>query len=125
MRLAKIIVAGTHVWLNTPQPPLEASGTSGMKAALNGVPTLSVLDDWWVEGRIEGVTGWAIGDGGAHGVNEDGTSLYDNLGPTVLPGWDGERCACVSITKGAISKCGSLFSSHRMMRRDAIDVYLL
>src|SRR5215212_7792575 len=58
--LAKLLVGGA-IWLNTPQRPLEASGTSGMKAAHNGVPSLSVLDGWWIEGHIEGVTGWSIG----------------------------------------------------------------
>src|SRR5581483_1969523 len=62
LAIAKLITSGVDVWLNTPQPPLEASGTSGMKAALNGIPSLSVLDGWWIEGLIEGVTGWAIGD---------------------------------------------------------------
>ena len=62
MDLARRLVAGVDVWLNTPEPPLEASGTSGMKAALNGVPSLSVLDGWWIEGCIEGVTGWALGE---------------------------------------------------------------
>src|SRR5690606_36272363 len=63
MAVAADVVSGVDVWLNTPQPPLEASGTSGMKAALNGVPNLSVLDGWWVEGHLEGVTGWAFGNG--------------------------------------------------------------
>ena len=62
MQSAATMVAGVDVWLNTPLPPLEASGTSGMKAAFNGVPQLSVLDGWWVEGCIEGVNGWAIGE---------------------------------------------------------------
>jgi starch phosphorylase len=65
MELAKLLTAGTDVWLNTPEPPLEASGTSGMKAALNGLPSLSVLDGWWIEGCIEGVTGWSIGTTGS------------------------------------------------------------
>ena len=63
MRMAASLVAGVDIWLNTPLPPLEASGTSGMKAAFNGVLNLSVLDGWWVEACIEGVTGWAIGSG--------------------------------------------------------------
>ena len=60
MDLARTLCAGVDVWLNTPERPLEASGTSGMKAALNGVPSLSVLDGWWIEGHVEGVTG--LGD---------------------------------------------------------------
>ena len=75
-------MSGADIWLNTPQPPLEASGTSGMKAALNGVPSLSVLDGWWVEGCIEGVTGWAIG---AEGPGNPCGSLYAKLEGTVLP----------------------------------------
>ncbi len=62
MKLGMMITSGVDLWLNTPQPPMEASGTSGMKAALNGVPNLSVLDGWWIEGHIEGVTGWSIGE---------------------------------------------------------------
>jgi starch phosphorylase len=62
MDLGGKITAGVDLWLNTPQYPLEASGTSGMKAALNGVPSLSILDGWWVEGHIEGVTGWSMGE---------------------------------------------------------------
>ena len=61
--LGALLTAGVDVWVNTPQRPYEASGTSGMKAALNGVPSLSILDGWWIEGCIEGVTGWAIEDG--------------------------------------------------------------
>jgi glycogen phosphorylase len=59
LAMAQLMVAGVDIWLNTPLPPLEASGTSGMKAAFNGVPSLSVLDGWWLEGCVEGVTGWA------------------------------------------------------------------
>ena len=71
--LARKLVSGADAWLNTPQPPLEASGTSGMKAALNGVPSLSVLDGWWVEGCIEGITGWAIGAEGDAPESHGGT----------------------------------------------------
>jgi glycogen phosphorylase len=66
MALARALCAGSDVWLNTPLKPQEASGTSGMKAAINGVPSLSILDGWWVEGCLEGVTGWAIGEDGAN-----------------------------------------------------------
>ena len=69
MTIGGLVTAGSDLWLNTPQPPLEASGTSGMKAALNGVPSLSVLDGWWIEGHVEGVTGWAIGED-AHAFTE-------------------------------------------------------
>ena len=61
--LGALLTAGVDVWVNTPRRPYEASGTSGMKAALNGIPSLSILDGWWIEGCVEGVTGWAIEDG--------------------------------------------------------------
>src|SRR5437588_12779360 len=78
MRWGLLITSGVDVWLNTPMRPQEASGTSGMKAALNGVPSFSVLDGWWVEGHIEGVTGWAIGDEGTTGDLElEVAMLYD------------------------------------------------
>jgi glucan phosphorylase len=73
MKLGMMITSGVDLWLNTPQPPMEASGTSGMKAALNGVPSLSVLDGWWIEGHIEGVTGWSIGE--TNRRNEEGLFL--------------------------------------------------
>src|SRR5215471_1177049 len=87
MQIAARLVAGTDIWLNTPLPPLEASGTSGMKAALNGVLNLSVLDGWWAEAHIEGVTGWAIGNGesGIATHDKDAADLYRKLEDVVLP----------------------------------------
>ncbi len=126
MDLAQQLVAGADVWLNTPLPPLEASGTSGMKAAFNGVPNLSVLDGWWLEGCIEGVTGWAVGaDGGSAG--DDARSLYDKLEHRVLPlYYDGavRPGGWLNVMKGAIAKNASYFNSHRMMRRYATEVYV-
>lgn len=124
MEMAQKLVAGVDVWLNTPQPPLEASGTSGMKAAMNGVPSLSVLDGWWAEGCIEGVTGWAIGDGQAETSADDATSLYDKLERHVLPLYYKDRAGWTYVMKSAISRNGSLFHSHRMMRRYAAEAYL-
>jgi starch phosphorylase len=123
MEAALAMVAGVDVWLNTPQPPLEASGTSGMKAALNGVPNLSVLDGWWLEGHIEGITGWAIGNGEAGQPRQDAESLYDKLEHVVLPLY-ADRKAWIAIMKGAISRNASIFHSHRMMRRYAAEAYL-
>jgi starch phosphorylase len=125
MRLAQLLTAGSDVWLNTPLPPLEASGTSGMKAAFNGVPSLSVLDGWWIEGCIEGVTGWAIGDGEVDSGGSE--SLYDKLEHVVLPLF--YRAAApsgpwVALMKGTISKNASYFNSHRMMRRYGTEAYL-
>jgi starch phosphorylase len=120
MALAQTLVAGVDLWLNTPVPPLEASGTSGMKAAFNGVPQLSVLDGWWIEGCIEGVTGWGIGD------DDAAHALYDKLETVVLPlyyGYGEDAGAWIKVMKGAISKNASYFNSHRMMRRYATEAY--
>jgi starch phosphorylase len=125
MGAALDMVAGSDVWLNTPQRPLEASGTSGMKASMNGVPQLSVLDGWWVEGCIEGITGWAIGgDGEAAENGDDAEHLYHKLGEVVLPLWYGDRAKWVGVMKGAIGKNASFFNSHRMLRHYAIEAYL-
>ena len=118
MALAHLLVSGSDVWVNTPLPPLEASGTSGMKAAFNGVPSLSVPDGWWIEGCIEGITGWSV---------SDAESLYQKLQQTVLPqfyGRTGVPEGWVSVMKGAISKNAAYFNSHRMMRRYATEAYL-
>jgi glycogen phosphorylase len=96
LALGAMLTAGVDVWLNTPQPPLEASGTSGMKAALNGVPSLSILDGWWLEGCIEGITGWAIG-ANHRGLAvdddraQDAAALYDKLEQVILPQFYGDR----------------------------------
>ena len=116
--LALLMVSGADIWVNTPLPPLEASGTSGMKAAFNGVPSLSVMDGWWIEGCLEGVTGWAI---------EDAVSLYDKLERTVLPlyygdGDDGR--GWVKMMKATIGINAAYFNSQRMMRRYATEAYL-
>jgi glycogen phosphorylase len=123
MSLAQLLTAGADVWLNTPLPPLEASGTSGMKASFNGVPNLSVLDGWWIEGCLEGVTGWAIGD--TTGLPDDNVrALYDKLELVVLPlYYDSDRGGWLKVMKGAISKNASYFNSHRMMRRYATEAY--
>jgi starch phosphorylase len=115
LALAQLLVSGSDIWLNTPLPPLEASGTSGMKAAFNGVPSISVLDGWWVEGCIENVTGWSIDAAG---------SLYDKLEHTVLPLFYGEPSGWTRLMKGAISTNAVYFNSHRMMRRYATEAYL-
>ncbi|MGE3296694.1 MAG: alpha-glucan family phosphorylase [Porticoccaceae bacterium] len=125
---ALLLVSGSDVWMNTPLPPLEASGTSGMKAAFNGVPSLSVLDGWWVEGCIEGVTGWAVGAATEAGHQADAQALYDKLERVVLPlyyGYDAVSDGWVRVMQGAIAKNASFFNSHRMMRRYATEAYLL
>jgi starch phosphorylase len=126
MDTALALVSGSDLWLNTPQPPLEASGTSGMKAALNGVPSFSVLDGWWLEGHMEGVTGWAIGDDGDVAQPDNraaARALYDKLEEVILPLFE-VRDAWVGVMKGAIARNASVFHSHRMMRRYAAEAYL-
>lgn len=122
MVLAAAMVSGVDVWLNTPLPPWEASGTSGMKAAFNGVPNLSVLDGWWSEGRIEGITGWGIGDGGPG--EDDAAALYDKLERVVLPLYYDNHPGWIAVMKGAIAKNASFFNSHRMLRRYTSDAYV-
>jgi starch phosphorylase len=122
--LALNLVSGVDVWLNTPLPPLEASGTSGMKAAFNGVPSLSVLDGWWIEGCIEGVTGWAVGDGSDNPVTSDAESLYTKLEQVVLPLYREDRPGWLAVMQGAICLNASYFNSHRMMRRYASEAYM-
>ena len=125
MTIASKLVAGADVWMNTPLPPMEASGTSGMKAAFNGVPNLSVLDGWWVEGWDEGVTGWAIGkdedppDAGSHAAD-----LYGKLETTVLPLYYQDRARWIWMMKQTIAKIGSVFNSQRMMRRYTTEAYV-
>ncbi|MCB2061383.1 MAG: alpha-glucan family phosphorylase [Novosphingobium sp.] len=125
MDIAKTLVAGADVWLNTPLPPFEASGTSGMKAALNGGLNLSVLDGWWVEACIEGVTGWAIGKDGDGGSNHDhATALYDKLESVVLPLYHADPERWRWMMKQAIANIAYYFNSARMMRRYAAEAYL-
>ncbi|MEO6697479.1 MAG: alpha-glucan family phosphorylase [Gammaproteobacteria bacterium] len=121
---AQAMTAGVDVWLNTPLRPLEASGTSGMKAAFNGVPQLSVLDGWWVEGCIEGVTGWAIGDSIESKNGDDAETLYQKLEQVVLPMYYNNPAGWIGVMKGAISKNACYFNSHRMMRRYATEAYI-
>ncbi len=123
MALARTLVAGADVWLNTPLPPMEASGTSGMKAAINGGLNLSVLDGWWIEACLEGVTGWAVGgDDGRH--DDDAADLYQKLEQAVLPTWYDDPGRWTWMMKQAIGKIAPRFNSQRMMRRYASEAYL-
>jgi starch phosphorylase len=124
MELGQLMTSGSDLWLNTPEPPHEASGTSGMKAALNGVPSLSVFDGWWFEGHIEGITGWAIGDGtsGADGRERDAESLYRKL-ETILPLYYGDRERYASVMRHAISLNASFFNTQRMIQEYATRAY--
>ncbi|MBI3184738.1 MAG: alpha-glucan family phosphorylase [Myxococcales bacterium] len=128
--LARTLTAGVDLWLNTPLRPLEASGTSGMKAAHNGVPSLSVLDGWWIEGCVEGVTGWSIGPaeppagGRAEADSLDAGDLYDKLERTILPMYFGSRGGWISVMQHAIALNASFFNSHRMVQEYVTDAYL-
>jgi starch phosphorylase len=125
MALAKVLVPGVDVWLNTPEPPLEASGTSGMKAAANGVLNLSVLDGWWLEACVEGTTGWAIGTDGASGAGSaSAAELYEKLEHHVLPLYVNDRARWIFMMKESIGKIACYFNTHRMMRRYAAEAYL-
>jgi glycogen phosphorylase len=123
MDVGRLMVSGVDLWLNTPQRPLEASGTSGMKAALNGVPSLSVLDGWWLEGWSEGVTGWAVGEDGPHDDAADAKSLYEKLESAVLPLYHDNPAAWLEVVRACIARNGSHFNSHRMLRRYMLEAY--
>ena len=127
--LARLLVAGVDVWLNTPQPPLEASGTSGMKAAINGVPSLSILDGWWIEGCVDGVTGWSFGDaspakpGDAQRFHDDAAALYGKLDEVVAPMYYRNRDGWVRIMSHAIALNGSHFNTQRMVQQYVLKAY--
>lgn len=126
MDLAKLIIAGVDVWLNTPEKPMEASGTSGMKAALNGVPSLSVLDGWWVEGNIEGVTGWSIVPTGNGAKQQaDSNALYEKLAHTVIPLFYKDKARFIDVMRHAIALNGSFFNTHRMIQQYVLNAYFL
>ena len=126
MELARSLCAGVDLWLNTPERPMEASGTSGMKAALNGVPSLSILDGWWIEGHVEGVTGWAIGNHYEAGIDvaEEANSLYDKLEQVILPLYYGRPDAYTEIRRSTIALNGSFFHTQRMVLQYLRNAYL-
>jgi starch phosphorylase len=127
MELSRLMTAGVDLWLNTPQPPLEASGTSGMKAALNGVPSLSVPDGWWIEGHIEDVTGWAIGDINqpppADRTASDAASMYDKLERVIVPLFYRNRSRFIDVMRYAIALNGSFFNTQRMLEEYVLKAY--
>ncbi|MFB6151189.1 MAG: alpha-glucan family phosphorylase [Haloarculaceae archaeon] len=133
MEMGHRLTAGVDVWLNNPRRPREASGTSGMKAAFNGVPQFSTVDGWWVEGHIEGATGWAIGPDPHTDREErltdeledlvDATALYDALESEVLPTYYGDREAWVDVMRNAVAFNGSRYHARRMVEEYLADAY--
>jgi starch phosphorylase len=118
------ISAGVDLWLNTPQRPFEAAGTSGMKAAFNGVPSLSVPDGWWYEGHVEGVTGWDIGHEELSDDPEaEADSLYDKLELAVLPMFYTRYNAYAEVMRSAIALNASFFNTQRMLLQYALNAY--
>ncbi|MFH1382399.1 MAG: alpha-glucan family phosphorylase [Chloroflexota bacterium] len=124
--LAKYLVSGVDLWLNTPQKPQEASGTSGMKAALNGIPSLSILDGWWIEGHVEGVTGWSIGDSWQTEASPESEikSLYDKLEYLIVPMFYTRHNVFTGIMRSAIAINGSYFNAQRMVAQYLQNAYL-
>jgi glycogen phosphorylase len=125
MTLARDLVAGVDLWLNTPLRPLEASGTSGMKAAMNGVPSFSVLDGWWIEGHLEGHTGWSIGNGYEDAADSASEieSLYQKLGNVVLPLFYEEPDRYAEVMRATIAVNGSFFNTQRMLLQYLSNAY--
>ena len=130
MEMAGKLTSGVDVWLNTPLPPMEASGTSGMKAAHNGVVNFSVLDGWWIEGCVEGLTGWAIGPSPNQWLNEEEIrkreigDLYNKLEYLIIPKFYQQRDSWIDMMRNSIGKVAYYFNTHRMMRKYATDAYL-
>lgn len=119
--LGALLTAGVDVWVNNPRRPYEASGTSGMKAAMNGVPSLSILDGWWIEGWIEGVTGWAIEDGAND--EEEAVAFYRKLDSTVVPLYQSAPEKWARLMRTTLAFNGSFFNTHRMVQQYVGNAY--
>jgi starch phosphorylase len=124
MRWGKLITSGVDLWMNTPMRPQEASGTSGMKAALNGVPSFSVVDGWWAEGHIEGITGWAIGSSEvAEDPSLEVAALYDKLERDIVPMFYGRPNRFAEIMRYTIALNASFFNTQRMVLQYISNAY--
>jgi starch phosphorylase len=124
MRWASLMTSGVDLWLNTPQRPYEASGTSGMKAAMNGVPSFSVPDGWWLEGHVEGATGWDIGrEEIPETAADEIASLYHKLETTIVPMFYGRPDAYVEVMRLSIALNASFFNTQRMLSQYVLDAY--
>ncbi len=129
IRTAKFLISGVDLWLNTPKRPMEASGTSGMKVVLNGIPNFSILDGWWLEGHIEGVTGWSIGPREVETQEDqdekDAQELYDKLEITIIPLYYNQRDKWIDVMRHSIAVNGSFFNTHRMVYEYTVNAYYL
>ncbi|MBW6462505.1 MAG: alpha-glucan family phosphorylase [DPANN group archaeon] len=124
IEIAKKMVSGVDIWLNTPLRPLEASGTSGMKACHNGIPNLSIPDGWWLEGHLEDITGWSIGDKNPDNTRcDDAKNLYDKLEKQIIPKYYNDRKAWTNIMKHSIAFNASFFNTHRMIHQYVLNAY--
>ncbi len=125
--IGQLMTAGVDLWLNTPRRPREASGTSGMKAAHNGVPQMSTLDGWWIEGHVENITGWSIGSEDIPGdVDHDALdrkSLYEKLETSVIPKFYGDRDNWIRTMRSCIAINASFFNTHRMAQQYVLNAY--
>jgi glycogen phosphorylase len=119
--LGGLLTGGVDLWLNNPKRPYEASGTSGMKAALNGVPSLSVLDGWWIEGCIEGMTGWAIPD--FEDEAQESAAIYERLENTILPMYYEQSKSWQEVMRSTIALNGSFFNTQRMLGQYVLNAY--
>ena len=126
MEIAKMLISGVDLWLNTPQRPLEASGTSGMKAVHNGVPNFSVLDGWWIEGHIEGITGWSIGSKSTEPGSDDrdAQEIYDKLEKIILPMYYKDKERWMDVMQHSIAFNASFFNTQRMVQQYVSNAYL-
>ena len=125
MQWGQLLTSGVDLWLNTPEKTREASGTSGMKAALNGVPSLSVLDGWWIEGHVEGVTGWSVANR-RNAPDDEGTvahSLYGKLERLVIPLFYERPNDYATVMRSTIALNGSFFNTHRMVSQYLFNAY--
>ena len=127
--IGKLMTAGVDLWLNTPRRPKEASGTSGMKAAHNGIPQFSTLDGWWLEGCVENITGWAIGPEKTHEKESDDevdrNDLYNKLENWIIPKFYNDRDNWIRTMRSCIAINASFFNTNRMIQQYVLNAYFM
>ena len=129
MTIGKMITAGVDLWLNTPRRPMEASGTSGMKAAHNGVPQFGTLDGWWIEGCIENITGWSIGpektEDDISDDEIDRNELFNKLESWIMPKYYNDRENWIRTMRSCIAINASFFNTNRMVQQYVLNAYFI